>query len=156
MPAAGLWLSTTLAWLFVVTSILVTAAGNPAAPRVALAAPSFMPTTFGTATVGEALATTRSIVEVGLTELPPIGYWLMTVPGVRVVETCWVISTVNSPGGPSSCARAWLTFSLVTSGTFTGGGPVETMIVTDVFTPGFWPACGLVPITWWAATVVLD
>ena len=135
--------------------MLWTVAGKSDAPSVASAAPRLLPTTFGTATVGGALATTRSIVEPGFTELPPTGLWLITVPGVAVVETCSVVMTLNSPGVPCSCAFAWPTFSVVTSGTFTGGGPVETMIVTGVFTPGVAPAGGLVPITWPSCTVVL-
>ena len=73
---------------------------------MASAAPRLAPTTFGTATVGEALATTRSIDEPGFTEVPLSGYWLITVPGATVVETCSVEATLNSPAALRAAALA--------------------------------------------------
>ena len=63
VSAAGFWLRTIPFWLWLVTVCCCTVAGNPRAPSVALAAPLVLPTTFGTATVGGALATTSVTVE---------------------------------------------------------------------------------------------
>ena len=75
--AAGFWLRTTPFWLWLVTVCGCWVAGNPAAPSAALAAPVVLPTTFGTATVAGALATTRVTVEPLGADLPPVGVWLM-------------------------------------------------------------------------------
>src|SRR5581483_266412 len=122
------------------------------APSMALAAPCVLPTTFGTATVGGALATTSVTVEPLAAALPPTGSWLITVPGVVAVETWKVVSTLKP--------RLWSVdlacpaSSVVTSGTCTDGGPLETKIVTGVPTDGWAPAAGLVsitcPLTYWA------
>ena len=58
---------------------------EPGRPERRLRRPRFLPTTFGTATVGGAFATTRFTVVPGFTELPPTGLWLITVPGVTEV-----------------------------------------------------------------------
>ncbi len=63
LEAAGVWLWTTPFWFGSVTVCLCTVAGKPAAPSVASAAPRVCPTTFGTATVAGALATTSVTVE---------------------------------------------------------------------------------------------
>src|SRR5580704_2455732 len=156
LPAAGFWLSTTPPWPLVVTAWGCTTAGNPATPSVCSALPRLSPTTLGTAIVGDALATTRSIVAPGFSEVPPTGDWLITVPGGAVVDTSSVVLTMKPPGEPSSWALAWLTVSLVTSGTRTGGGPVETKMVTCEFTAGFSPAAGVVWITRPDAIVPFD
>ena len=51
---------------------------------------------------------------------------------------------------------AWSTVSLVTSGTLTAAGPLETKNVTFVPTGGVAPAGGMVSITWPAEYWLLD
>ena len=95
VEAAGFWLRTTPFWVLSVTVCGCWVAGNPAAPSAALAAPVVLPTTFGTATVAGALATTRVTVEPLGTDFPPTGSWPRTVLAVAVLDTWLVVVTLN-------------------------------------------------------------
>src|SRR5690349_8294760 len=78
-PPVGVWLITVPAWTDVLAAV-VTVTVKPALVSDVVAAACVWPTTFGTATGGRPLETTKFIAVPTSTVRPSTGFWLMTIP----------------------------------------------------------------------------
>src|SRR5919198_330350 len=86
-------------------------------------------TTFGTATCGGPLETTRLTALPTTTSLPDVGVWLITDPvGTVVLDALVTVPTVRPADVIVLVAAACV--KLTTFGTATCGGPLETTRLT--------------------------
>src|SRR3984885_4527283 len=119
-----------------------------------VAAACVAPTTFGTATVGGPVETTRFTADPIATDVPASGLSLITLPDATVLLDA-VVTVPRTKPTPVIAVVAAACVAPTTFGTGTVGGPVETTrftadpIATDV------PASGLSLITLPDGTVLL-
>src|SRR6267142_1346828 len=126
------------------------------APVIALvAAASVNPTTFGTATCGGPLETTRVTALPCVTCVPAVGDWLITDPAGTVVLEA-VVTAPSVRFAPVIALVAAASVNPTTFGTATCGGPLETTSVTALPCVTCVPAAGDWLITDPAETVGLD
>ena len=122
-----------------------------------LAAVCVSPTTFGTVTFPAPLETTKFTAEPLATLVPDTGLSLMTSPAATVALDCVVTVPTVRPA-PVMAVLAAVCVSPTTFGTVTPvlGGPLDTTRSTCVCRFSLLPASGSWPMTWSAATVVLN
>jgi hypothetical protein len=85
VPAVGLSLITLPTATVVLDAVVIVPTINPALVMAVEAAVCVLPTTFGTATWGGPLETTRLTEDPLLTCVPAVGLWLITLPEATVV-----------------------------------------------------------------------
>ena len=100
-PPVGVWLIT-LPAATVLLAAVVTVTVKPAPVSDAVAAACVCPTTFGTATAGGPLETTRATDDPTSTVVAAAGLWLMTMPEATVVLLANVIGAPTRPASLSA------------------------------------------------------
>jgi hypothetical protein len=151
VPAVGLWLITLPEATVVLDAVVTVPNVRPAEVIAVVAAACVLPTTFGTATCGGPLETTRLTEDPLLTCIPDVGLWLITVPEATVV----LDAVVTVPNVRPAEVIAVVAAACVEPTTFGTDTPLETTSATAL--PPFTdvPAVGLSLITLPTATVVL-
>src|SRR5438105_229550 len=148
VPPVGVWLMTVPA-ANVVLAALVTVTVKPAPVSDAVAAACVCPTTFGTATGGRPLDTTKFIAVPTSTVSPSAGFWLMTMPAGTVVLDCCVTTPTTIPAPRMRFCAVSLT-ATSPDGAPTMSGvivPSEITRSTGAFAVNVVPSRGLTAIT---------
>src|ERR1700739_3410823 len=151
VPAVGLSLITLPTATVELDAVVTVPNVRPAEVIAVVAAACVLPTTFGTATCGGPLETTRLTEDPLLTCIPDVGLWLITVPEATVV----LDAVVTVPNVRPAEVIAVVAAACVEPTTFGTDTPLETTSATAL--PPFTdvPAVGLSLITLPTATVVL-
>src|SRR6185369_11325780 len=97
VPAAGLSLITLPAGTVLLAAVVTTPSTSPALVMAVVAAVCVRPTTFGTATLGGPLETTRLTADPAFTCVPAAGLSLITLPAGTVLLAAVVTTPSTSP-----------------------------------------------------------
>src|SRR5205814_1980037 len=155
LPALVLWPITAPAGTDVLDPLDALPSTNPAPVMAVVAAGCVRLTTFGTATSGGPVDTTRFTALPVTACVPAVGLWLITDPAGTVVLDA-VVTVPGTNPAPVIAVVAAGCVRPTTLGTATTGGPADTTRFTALPVTACVPAVGLWLITDPARTVLLD
>jgi hypothetical protein len=143
VPAVGFWLITAPFGTVVLAVRLTAPTARPALVMAVVAAACVWFTTFGTVTGAGPVETTRATELPAGTDVPAVGFWLMTAP-LGTTELAAEVTAPTTRPAPVMAVVAAACVWFTTFGTVTGAGPVDTTRATElpegteVPAGGFW------------------